>query len=108
MLHLYKKVKISNNLGGDAQYLVLVSSAPSKAKLSNGPTRMHIQNNRFCLTIGVPPKLVGLWDISYLRLVYFRRADLHCRRADNEPFLVVFYNERESIISREREREFFF
>lgn len=61
------QVKISNNLGDDVQYLVLVSSAPPKAKLSTGPARMHIQDSRFCITTGVPPKIVSLWDISYLR-----------------------------------------
>lgn len=61
------QVKISNNLGDDIQYLVLVSTAPSKAKLVTGPARMHVQDNRFCLTTGVPPKLGGLWDIAYLR-----------------------------------------
>ncbi|XP_050080003.1 uncharacterized protein LOC126567764 isoform X1 [Anopheles maculipalpis] len=61
------QVKISNNLGDDLQYLVLVSSAPPKAKLSTGPARMHIQDHRFCLTTGVPPRLTGLWQIEHLR-----------------------------------------
>lgn len=61
------QVKISNNLGDDIQYLVLVSSAPPKAKLSTGPARMHIQDSRFCITTGVPPKITSLWDIGYLR-----------------------------------------
>ncbi|XP_058836233.1 uncharacterized protein LOC131692891 [Topomyia yanbarensis] len=61
------QVKISNNLGDDLQYLVLVSSAPPKAKLSTGPARMHIQDHRFCLTTGVPPRLNGLWNIQHLR-----------------------------------------
>lgn len=61
------KVKISNHLGDDVQYLILVSSAPSKSKMQTGPSRMHIQDRRFCLTTGVPPKLLGLWDIAYLR-----------------------------------------
>ncbi|XP_052873445.1 uncharacterized protein LOC128278756 [Anopheles cruzii] len=61
------QVKISNNLGDDLQYLVLVSSAPPKAKLSTGPARMHIQDHRFCLTTGVPPRLTGTWQIEHLR-----------------------------------------
>ncbi|XP_055382436.1 uncharacterized protein LOC129612705 [Condylostylus longicornis] len=61
------QVKIANHLGDDIQYLVLVSSAPPKSKMQTGPSRMHIQDNRFCLTTGVPPKLAGLWDIGYLR-----------------------------------------
>lgn len=46
---------------------MLLSSAPSKSKIQTGPSRMHVQDHRFCLTTGVPPKLVGLWDIAYLR-----------------------------------------
>lgn len=61
------QVKISNNLGDDLQYLVLVSSAPPKSKLSTGPARMHIQDHRFCLTTGVPPRLSGMWGIAHLR-----------------------------------------
>ncbi|XP_055624394.1 uncharacterized protein LOC129767470 isoform X2 [Toxorhynchites rutilus septentrionalis] len=61
------QVKISNNLGDDLQYLVLVSSAPPKAKLSTGPARMHVQDHRFCLTTGVPPRLTGMWNIQHLR-----------------------------------------
>lgn len=64
---LHLQVKISNNLGDDLQYLVLVSSAPPKAKLSTGPARMHIQDHRFCLTTGVPPRLTGTWQIEHLR-----------------------------------------
>ncbi|XP_055692725.1 uncharacterized protein LOC129795460 [Lutzomyia longipalpis] len=61
------QVKISTNLGDDIQYLILVSSAPSKAKVSTGPARMHVQDHRFCLTTGVPPRLAGLWEIGHLR-----------------------------------------
>ncbi|XP_065086322.1 uncharacterized protein LOC135708252 isoform X1 [Ochlerotatus camptorhynchus] len=61
------QVKISNNLGEDIQFLVLVSSAPPKAKLATGPARMHIQDHRFCLTTGVPPRLTGMWNIQHLR-----------------------------------------
>lgn len=60
-------MKIFHNLGDDMQYLVLVSSAPNKSKVATGPARMHVQDNRFCLTTGVPPKLAGLWDIAHLR-----------------------------------------
>lgn len=61
------QVKIANNLGEDIQYLILVSSAPAKAKIATGPARMHIHDHRFCLTTGVPPKLSGLWEIGHLR-----------------------------------------
>ncbi|KAG7202030.1 hypothetical protein KM043_004714 [Ampulex compressa] len=61
------QVKISNNLGEDQQFLILISTAPSKTKLSNGPAHLHIQDRRFCLTVGIPPRLVGIWDIGHLR-----------------------------------------
>ncbi|XP_059607880.1 uncharacterized protein LOC132255751 [Phlebotomus argentipes] len=61
------QVKISTNLGDDIQYLILVSTAPPKAKVSTGPARMHVQDHRFCLTTGVPPRLAGLWEIGHLR-----------------------------------------
>lgn len=61
------QVKISTNLGEDLQYLILISTAPSKAKLPSGPARMHIQDYRFCVTTGVPPRLSGVWEIGNLR-----------------------------------------
>ncbi|XP_033229220.1 uncharacterized protein LOC117180810 [Belonocnema kinseyi] len=61
------QVKISNNLGEDRQFLVLISTAPSKAKLNNGPAYFHVQDDRFCLTVGIPPRLVGIWEIAHLR-----------------------------------------
>ncbi|XP_020288904.1 uncharacterized protein LOC109857206 isoform X2 [Pseudomyrmex gracilis] len=61
------QVKISNNLGEDQQFLILISSVPSKAKFTNGPAHLHIQDCRFCITVGVPPRLVGIWEIAHLR-----------------------------------------
>lgn len=61
------QVKISNNLGDDIQYLILIASAATKTKIPSGPARLHIQNYRFCITTGIPPRLTGLWDIAHLR-----------------------------------------
>ncbi|XP_024086265.1 uncharacterized protein LOC106668392 [Cimex lectularius] len=61
------QVKIANNLGEDQQFLVQISSAPSKAKIAPGPARLHVQEHRFCMTLGVPPRLIGIWEISKLR-----------------------------------------
>ncbi|KAJ8681034.1 hypothetical protein QAD02_016821 [Eretmocerus hayati] len=61
------QVKISNNLGEDRSFLVLISSAPAKAKLPSGPAQLHVQEERFCMTLGVPPRLVGTWQIGQLR-----------------------------------------
>lgn len=51
----------------DQQFLILISTAPSKAKLTNGPAHLHIQDRRFCITVGIPPRLVGIWEIGHLR-----------------------------------------
>ncbi|KOC70817.1 Protein Dok-7, partial [Habropoda laboriosa] len=61
------QVKISNNLGEDQQFLILISTVPSKAKVTNGPAHLHIQDRRFCITVGIPPRLVGIWEIGHLR-----------------------------------------
>jgi hypothetical protein len=61
------QVKISSNLGDDIQYLVLVASAATKVKIPQGPARLHIQNHRFCITTGIPPRLTGMWSIAHLR-----------------------------------------
>ncbi|XP_024084786.1 uncharacterized protein LOC106665056, partial [Cimex lectularius] len=61
------QVKIANNLGEDQQYLIQIGSAPPKAKIPPGPARLHIQEYRFSLTMGVPPRLIGVWNISQLR-----------------------------------------
>ncbi|KAK0179499.1 hypothetical protein PV327_005245 [Microctonus hyperodae] len=61
------QVKISNNLGEDQQFLIMISTAPSKSKIANGPAHLHIQDRRFCITVGVPPRLIGVWEIGHLR-----------------------------------------
>ncbi len=61
------QVKIASNLGDDIQYLVLVASATTKSKIAPGPARLHIQNQRFCITTGIPPRLSGIWHFNHLR-----------------------------------------
>ncbi|CAH0392409.1 unnamed protein product, partial [Bemisia tabaci] len=61
------QVKVASNLGEDVQFLIQLASAPAKAKISPGPARLHVQDLRFCLTTGVPPRLAGCWNISHLR-----------------------------------------
>lgn len=61
------QVKISTNLGEDLQYSLLISTVPSKAKVPNGSAKMHVQDYKFCLTTGVPPRLAGVWEIAHLR-----------------------------------------
>uniref|UniRef100_A0A1B6I0N3 Uncharacterized protein n=1 Tax=Homalodisca liturata TaxID=320908 RepID=A0A1B6I0N3_9HEMI len=61
------QVKISANLGEGDQFLVQISSAPARAKLAPGPARLLIQEFQFCLTVGVPPRLIAFWRIQQLR-----------------------------------------
>ncbi|XP_039283304.1 uncharacterized protein LOC111058118 isoform X1 [Nilaparvata lugens] len=61
------QVKIANNLGEDQQFLIQISSAPARTKIATGPARLHVQEHRFCLAQGVPPRLIGCWQISQLR-----------------------------------------
>lgn len=65
------QVKISSNLGEGQQFLVLVSSAPPKTKAATGPAKLHVQDHKFCLTAGVPPRLIGIWEIVALRLDFY-------------------------------------
>ena len=44
---------------------------PSKSKLSQGPIKIHVQNRRFSMTTGVPPRLVHSWNLADLRLEGF-------------------------------------
>jgi hypothetical protein len=40
---------------------------PQKSKFPVGPIRVHLQNRRFSVTSGIPPKLVHSWDLVDLR-----------------------------------------
>lgn len=53
----------------DQQFLIQITSAPPKAKIASGPARLHVQDQRFCITTGVPPRLIGFWQIGQLRWV---------------------------------------
>ncbi|CAH1738575.1 unnamed protein product [Aphis gossypii] len=51
----------------DQQFLIQISSCPPKSKISAGPARLHIQDLRFSMTTGVPPRLAGVWELRHLR-----------------------------------------
>ncbi|XP_067120734.1 uncharacterized protein [Centruroides vittatus] len=61
------QVKIRTNLVEEQQFLVQIAHAPAKGKLASGPARLHLQDYKFCLTAGVPPRLLGTWPIKELR-----------------------------------------
>lgn len=49
------------------QFLVQIAHVPAKSKLASGPARLHLLDYMFCLTAGVPPKLLGVWPLRELR-----------------------------------------
>ncbi|XP_018333110.1 uncharacterized protein LOC108742399 isoform X2 [Agrilus planipennis] len=61
------QVKLATNLNAGPHFLVLLSSAPAKAKLPAGPARLHVHGQDFSLSSGVPPRLIGTWKLAYLR-----------------------------------------
>ncbi|CAL8106892.1 unnamed protein product [Orchesella dallaii] len=60
-------VRISNNLGEGQQFLVQLASVPTKSKLTPGPVKLHVTDRKFCLTGGIPPRLLGNWEVPHLR-----------------------------------------
>ncbi|CAK1555475.1 unnamed protein product [Leptosia nina] len=63
------QVKVSSHLGEGRQYLVVVcaGAAGGKGRVPTGPARLHLHRSRFALTAGVPPRLLGVWEIAHLR-----------------------------------------
>ncbi|XP_034835002.1 uncharacterized protein [Maniola hyperantus] len=63
------QVKVSAQLGDARQYLVLLGSSGDSGarRLAAGPARLHLHERRFALTSGVPPRLLGVWEIAHLR-----------------------------------------
>ncbi|KAG6453206.1 hypothetical protein O3G_MSEX008028 [Manduca sexta] len=60
------QVKVSAHLGEARHYLVLVGSGGNK-RVPAGPARLHLHATRFALTAGVPPRLLGIWELAHLR-----------------------------------------
>ncbi|XP_039756522.1 uncharacterized protein LOC120631140 [Pararge aegeria] len=60
------QVKVSAQLGEARQYLVLLGAAGAR-RVAAGPARLHLRERRFALAAGVPPRLLGVWDLAHLR-----------------------------------------
>ncbi|XP_037301920.1 uncharacterized protein LOC119192189, partial [Manduca sexta] len=60
------QVKVGGQLGTSKEFLVMIGGGGSR-KLPAGPARLHIQGRRFALTSGVPPRLLGIWELAHLR-----------------------------------------
>ncbi|XP_052743384.1 splicing factor, arginine/serine-rich 19-like [Bicyclus anynana] len=62
------QVKLGAALGSARPYLVLVGAGGGGARrLAAGPARLHLRERRCALSAGVPPRLLGVWDIAHLR-----------------------------------------
>uniref|UniRef100_A0A2H1VQ63 SFRICE_011166 n=1 Tax=Spodoptera frugiperda TaxID=7108 RepID=A0A2H1VQ63_SPOFR len=66
------QVKVGAHLGEPRHYLVLVGGAggaggAGNKRLPAGPARLHLHERRFALTAGVPPRLLGIWELPHLR-----------------------------------------
>ncbi|CAG9789032.1 unnamed protein product [Diatraea saccharalis] len=60
------QVKVSAQLGEPRHYLVLVGSGGAR-RVPPGPARLHLHEERCALTAGVPPRLLGVWELRHLR-----------------------------------------
>lgn len=63
---------MGGQLGASREFLVLVGVGGAK-KLPIGPAKLHLQGRRFALTNGVPPRLLGLWELAHLRSAFLYR-----------------------------------
>ncbi|XP_053610993.1 uncharacterized protein LOC128675548 [Plodia interpunctella] len=64
------QVKVNAHLGEPRHYLVLAGgggAGGARGRLPAGPARLHLHERRFALTAGVPPKLLGVWELQHLR-----------------------------------------
>ncbi|KAL3877749.1 hypothetical protein ACJMK2_035411 [Sinanodonta woodiana] len=61
------EIKIRRSLGEEHQFPVRVIKVPPQSKLPLDLVRMHIHGQKFCLTNGIPPKVLVSWNITELR-----------------------------------------
>ncbi|XP_023324986.1 protein Dok-7 [Eurytemora carolleeae] len=62
------QVRLTGQFEEGQQYTVHLVSAPKKGKLgTGGQMKLHLQNNRFSLTTGIPPHLIHTWNMIDLR-----------------------------------------
>ena len=63
-------MRITSQFEEGQHFLAYMIQLPNKSKLPTGQVRVHVQNRRFSLTHGIPPKLVHSWDLVDLRYVF--------------------------------------
>ena len=65
--NIIQQVRVTSQFEEGQHFLAHMIQLPNKSKLPSGQVRVHVQNRRFSLTHGVPPKLVHSWDLVDLR-----------------------------------------
>ncbi|KOB51781.1 putative downstream of tyrosine kinase 4 [Operophtera brumata] len=66
---MFASPQVGTQLGSSKEFLVMIGGG--NKKLPAGPARLHLQGRRFTLTSGVPPRLLGLWELAHLRFCRF-------------------------------------
>lgn len=62
------QAKVRAQFGEPRHHLVLVGGGGGgRGRLPAGPARLHVRERRAALTAGVPPRLLGLWELPHLR-----------------------------------------
>ena len=63
------QVRVTSQFEEGQHYLAYLVQTPQQKKqqLATGQVRVHVQNRRFSLTQGIPPKLAHTWDLVDLR-----------------------------------------
>ena len=62
-------MRLTSQFEEGQHYSAHLLQSPAKSKFPTGVVgvRVHLQNKRFSLTTGVPPKVLHSWDLSDLR-----------------------------------------
>ena len=77
-MNMYLQVRLTSQFEEGQHFSAHLLQSPAKSKFPTGAVgvRVHLQNKRFSLTTGVPPKLLHSWDLSDLRYIdiYVQRS----------------------------------
>ena len=70
--HLFSKLSssnLTNFLYLGEKYEVQLLSVPGKLEITSSSAVLHIRDWQFSLIQGIPPRLIGYWNMADLRLV---------------------------------------
>ncbi|KAK2725457.1 uncharacterized protein LOC136032242 [Artemia franciscana] len=60
-------VKITSTLGSSQPFTASLLSVPPRSRLRPGLVRLHLRDWKFAVTEGIPPRLLGIWNLQDLR-----------------------------------------